>query len=87
MVVFAVSAAWVGVVGTVVGGVIGLLGSAFVRRWSRADRLREERKDAYGTFLAKAEDSWHLFQWLAEGHFQDGWVEDRANANRFYDRK
>jgi hypothetical protein len=87
MVVLAVSAVWVGVVGTAVGGLIGLLGSVLVHRWARAERLRAERKEAYAAFLAKAEDSLHLFQWLAEGHFEDGWKEDRARANRFYDQE
>ncbi|MGH2451312.1 MAG: hypothetical protein ACRDGE_08590 [Candidatus Limnocylindria bacterium] len=87
MVVLADSAVWVGVVGTVVGGLIGILGSLLVHRWARAERLRAERKEAYGAFLAKTEDSLHLFQWLAEGHLEDGWKEDTAKANRFYDQE
>jgi hypothetical protein len=87
MVVLADSAVWVGVVGTAVGGLIAILGSGLVHRWARAERLRAERKDAYAAFLAKAEDSLHLFQWLAEGHFEDGWKEDGARANRFYDQE
>jgi hypothetical protein len=53
MVVLADSAVWVGVVGTVVGGLIGILGSLLLHRWARAERLRAARKEAYGAFLAK----------------------------------
>lgn len=92
MSVLAVSAAWVGVIGTAVGGFIGVMSSWLVHRLQRADtiaeRSRTERWDAYGGFLKNAEDSLHRFQWLAEGHVPpDRIKEERTEANYFYDRE
>lgn len=92
MAVLAVSAAWVGVVGAAVGAGIAFVGSWVVHRLERAhtiaERLRVEKKEAYASLLTSAEDSMHLFQWLAEGHVGPaGREEDKAKANYFYDQE
>jgi hypothetical protein len=92
MAVFAVSAAWAGVIGTALGGFIAFMTSWLVHRMERADRVAErshaERRELYGAFLANAEDSMHLFQWLAEGHFSPaGSDADKQRANFFYDQE
>ena len=92
MAVLAVDTAWVGVIGTALGGLIGFVASWSVHRMERAARvgevLRTERRDLYGAFLTKAEDSLHLFQWVAEGHISPAGSEaDKAKANRFYDQE
>jgi hypothetical protein len=92
MPVLAVDDVWVGVIGTAVGGVIGVLSSWLVHRWQRADtiaeRSRTERWDAYGEFLKNAEDSLHRFQWLAERHVPpERFKEERTEANYFYDQE
>lgn len=92
MAVLAVDTAWVGLIGTALGGLIGFVASWSVHRMERAERVAErsrtERRDLYGAFLTKAEDSLHLFQWLAEGHIGPAGSEaDKANANRFYDQE
>jgi hypothetical protein len=90
MIVLAVSAAWVGVVGTVVGGLLGFLTSWLVHRLERneriAERSRAERKEAYAALLTSAEDSMHLYEKLAKGHFSPaGKEEDRKAAYHFFD--
>ena len=90
MVVLAVSAAWVGVVGTAVGGLLGFLSSWLVHRYERneriAERSRAERKEAYAALLTNSEDSMHLYEWLAEGHVSPAGKEvDRKTADHFYD--
>ena len=92
MSVLAVSAAWVGVVGAAVGGVLGFATSWAIHRSERADRIAErsraERLDAYADLLTQAENSLHLFQWLAEGEFSpDGMERDKTRAKIFYDEQ
>ena len=92
MLVLAVSTAWVGVVGTVVGGLFGFITSWLVHRAERADRIAErghaERKEAYAALLTHAENSMHLFQWLAEGQSTAAGVEsDKDRANTVYDQE
>ena len=92
MPVLAVSTAWVGVVGTAVGGLLGFMTSWVVHRSERAARIAErsraDRKDDYAALLTNAENSLHLFQWLAEGQVSPAGMEgDRAWANTFYDQE
>ena len=87
-----VNSAWVGVVGTALGGLIGFATSWFVHRSERdervGERLRAEKKEAYAELLKSAEHSFHLFQWLAEGEISpDGIERDKARANIFTTRK
>jgi hypothetical protein len=89
----AVSDVWIGVIGTAIGGLIGVLSSWLVHVMQRADtiaeRTRTERSEAYKGLLMSAEDSLHRFQWLAEGRVRPTTeVEDkRQEANYFYDRE
>ena len=90
MLVFAESSAWIGVAGTVVGGVIVVTSSWLLHRWERgarlAERSRAERKEAYAAFLTNAEDSMHLFQWLTKDASSAAAREDdEARADKFYD--
>lgn len=99
MLLLAASEAWVAVVASAVGGLIGFMTSWLVQRSERADRtaeradrtaerLRTERREAYAALLTRAEDSMHLFQWLAEGHSGPAGIEgDKAEADTFYDRE
>jgi hypothetical protein len=99
MLVLAIDAAWVGVVGVAVGGLLGFATSWVVHRSERADRIAErsradrkearaEKKEAYAALLTHAEDSMHLFEWLAKGRFSPaGPVADRASADTFYDHE
>lgn len=96
MVVLAVGDAWVGlvggVVGTAVGGLIGFMTSWLVHRSERADRIaarsRAESKEAYAALLTHAEDSMHLFEWLAKGQFSPAGPErDKERADTFYDQE
>lgn len=78
--------------GVALGGLIGVVGSWLVHRSERAERQdersRQERKEACVALLTKAEDSLHLFQWLAEGQFTvDGVGADRQKADTFYDQE
>jgi hypothetical protein len=95
----ALDAAWVGVVGVAVGGLLGFMSSWVVHRSERADRIAErvradrkearaEKMEAYAALLTHAEDSMHLFEWLAKGQFGPaGAKSDRDSANTFYDRE
>ena len=92
MSVLAVSTAWVGVVGTAVGGVLGFATSWAIHRSERADRIAErsraERLDAYAQLLTQAENSLHLFEWLAEGDSRPDEMErDKTRAKYFYDEE
>ena len=91
MAVLAVSAAWVGVVGTIAGGLLGVMATLMLHRSERAERIAErsraERKEAYAALLTSAEDSFHLFERLAEGQFSRAGSEedDLDKADKFYD--
>jgi hypothetical protein len=70
-----IDSAWVGVVGTALGGLIGFLTSWLIHRSEREERIEErrraEKKEVYAAFLRCAEDSFHRFQRLAERQFTD----------------
>jgi hypothetical protein len=91
--VLAVSDAWIGLVGVLLGGLIGFVSSWLVHRSERSERTlersRAERKEAYASLLTKAEDSMHKFQWVAEGEFgsQEAERERVQEANVFYDQE
>jgi hypothetical protein len=93
MAVLAVSAAWVGVVGTAVGGLLGAMATLMLHRSERAERIAErsraERKEAYAALLTSTEDSFHLFERLAEGQFSRAGSEedDLDKAKNFYDHE
>jgi hypothetical protein len=93
MAVLAVSAAWVGVVGTVAGGLLGIMATLMLHRSERAERTAErsraEKKEAYAALLTYAEDSLHLFERLAEGQFSrpGGEEDDLDKAYNFYDQE
>jgi hypothetical protein len=91
MAVLAVSAAWVGVVGTIAGGLLGVMATLMLHRSERAERIAErsraERKEAYAALLTYAEDSFHLFERIAEGQFSraGSQEDDLDKADKFYD--
>jgi hypothetical protein len=73
--ILAIDAAWVAVIATGLGALIGFVGSWLAQRSELSERLEErsraERKKDYSGFLTAAEDSVHRFEWLAGGHFTD----------------
>jgi hypothetical protein len=88
----AVSDVSIGVIGTAIGGLIGVLSSWLVHVMQRADtiaeRTRTERSETYKGLLTSAEDSLHRFEWIAEGRVPRREVEGkRREADYFYDRE
>jgi hypothetical protein len=85
-----VDSAWVGVVGTALGGLLGFMTSWLVHRSEREERveerLRAEKRAAYTAFLRHAEDSFHRFERLATEKIDPAQTErDKTAANRFLD--
>lgn len=85
-----VDSAWVGVVGTALGGLLGFMTSWLVHRSERDERVEErvraEKMNSYTAFLRHAEDSFHRFERLAEEEIDPAQIErDKATADHFFD--